>query len=304
MRNKIFISAYLFLAAITIIIGYFSFLGNNYYSLGNLDESIYNSVFFSVVLIVACVALRLLKITHQYFKAFFFLEVFFLVVFSIAYIQNLVWFNHYFTVSDRKEEIKNQVLPILSSGPRIFSEYDLYVKSRISTYEVALSSAYKNKAAFPLEYNKYNFDPSMDLSENINYKRAVLDARISLKNDSISDQNLAWYKEAINSLENWKSISVVKNLIVLEQKINSDIEHLNNLSHYRTHNENASDFNYDIHIPDVRFQFNSLGEIKIFPFLLFTILHTMSLMIYLFAKRNSRSPFRLKNILKPRKTIR
>ena len=169
MRNKIFISAYLFLVAICIIIGYFSFVGNNYYNLGDLDRSIYESVFFSVVLLLSCVALRFFKIAHQYFKTFFVFEILFLVVFFYAYCQNLVWFNHYFTVSNRKEEIKNQILPVLSSGPQLFMDYDIYVKSRISSYEVALTSAYKNKAAFPQEYNKYNFDPSMDLNENINF---------------------------------------------------------------------------------------------------------------------------------------
>jgi hypothetical protein len=183
-------------------------------------------------------------------------------------------------------------------------DYDIYVKSRISSYEVALTSAYKNKAAFPQEYNKYNFDPSMDLNENINYKKAVLESRIGLRNDSSSSQNLAWYKEASNSFASWKSISVVENLITLDDKIGSDIKHLNDISKYRTHNEIAVDFAYNIYIPDVRFHFNTLGEKNIMPIVSYTILNVLALMIYLFAKRNSRSPFRFKNFLKPQKRKR
>ena len=296
MKNKYIISAYLIPLAICLVIGYYSFLGFNFYSLGDIKQSLVNSSIWISLLFVAVCSLRLLKMAQSNFGVFILIEISALLAVGFLFTKILEPFNHYFSVTARKELIESKITPALSSAPVMYVDYYTYVNARISSYETALRSAVANKRVFQAEYDKFGFD-STNVNDQIDFKLYEIRSNLIPSNlDTIRQQNAKWYEETKEALNSWKPISVVGNLVLLNNKIDVDIQHLEELSKFRSENETAVDFYFVIPIESIRQEFQVMESYSLMSLILLILLFLLSLLLYIFSKRNHKSPFKWSSI--------
>jgi hypothetical protein len=292
MKNKYIISAYLIPLAISLVIGYYSFLGFNFYSLGAIRQSLINCSFWISLLFIAVCVLRILKIVHSNFRIFILIEISALLLVGFVFTKILEPFNHYFSVTARKELIESKIEPALSYAPKMYDEYLIYANSRISSYEAALRSAVANRRVFQAEYDKFGFD-STDVNDQIDFKIHEIRSNLIPTNlNEIKLQNTQWYIETKEALSSWRPISVVGNLVLLNNKIGFDIQYLEELSKYRSDNETAVDFYYTVSIENINQEFQFFENYSLSSMSLLIFLFLLSLMIYIFSKRNHKSPFK------------
>lgn len=279
--------------------GFICFLGLNFVTEGDLLISILIAV--GIVLILGGLALmaKLQKTVRKDFKTHIIVEFSLVVVFTILFfgVSYLV-FPHFFTVSSKKDQIKESLLSSIGGATKMFDDYETYAKNRESIYEANLNSVVAAKKTRPTDYSDYGFGAD-GISDNVQIENKLFTLHADLfptnYSDTVSrrgtkDVATKWLNEQRSTVSQWKPIGIPIVANELAAKASEWRSELIGYSKIREKGENAQDFSYELSFGDVSPLLTEMESPKSLPIILSVALWALMLFSWLITKRDTRFP--------------
>lgn len=277
--------------------GFVCFLGLNFYSLGNMNQSITVAAIIAGLLIALALGAKKLKQTTRNFKTFLVFEILLLVLLTGVFTLS-TWrvFSHYFVVSEQQEVIKNKLEASISQAQNMFTTYESYADSRLSTYQGTLHSVVNNRGINPQQFADFGFVSDVNNNTQINTKMFAARADLypshysnTVNNDGIKEVANKWLTNANSKVMNWKPISIVNITNNIEANSDNWLSELKGFSSTRQPQEQADDFTYSLSFSDVKTHFTTLGKPTVLSVGLAALGYLLLLLPWFITKRDSRS---------------
>jgi energy-coupling factor transporter transmembrane protein EcfT len=272
--------------------GFVCFLSTNFYTLGNITQSIAVAAITAVVLIVTAFSAKLLKRTSGNFKTCFILEIISLVLFTgltafFAYSP----FPHYFAVSEQKTKIQSKLTESITQAENMFAEYEKYANNRENLYKNKLRSVAAAKNINPHKYAEYGFEAnSVANSKQIDNKMFTLHAELFPSNFlEMKQVDSTWLANARNIVNSWKPIGIVNVVNEVEKNSTEWLNELVQFSAYRGKGEQAKNFVYSLSFDDAKEHFTVLGKPALLSIGLVVLAYLLMLLSYFITKRSTKS---------------
>jgi hypothetical protein len=282
-----------------LVFGFVCFLGANFYTLGNITQSIVLAVIITVLLWATAFGAKLLKRTKGNFKTSFVWEIILLVVFTgLLVFFAFSPFPHYFNVSANKAEIKSNLMTSITLAENMFTEYESYAENRKYLYENKLKSVVNAKNINPGEFKKYGFEEDNGVSneKEIENKMFTVHAVLfpsnysdTVANNGIKEAAAEWLAHAKSTVNSWNPIGTVNIVNDVEKYSTKWLNELIELSKQRQQGEQAEDFAYNLSFDDTKMYFTTPGKPTGISVGLAVVAWGLMLLSWLVTKRDSRS---------------
>ncbi len=281
-----------------IVFGFVCFLGANFYTLGNITQSILLAVIITVLLWATAFGGKLLKRTKRNCKIYFLWEMILLIVFTglIAFFAYSP-FPHYFNVSANKAEIKSNLMRSITLAENMFSAYETYAENRENLYKNKLKSVADAKNINPGEFKKYGFEANngVSIEKQIDNKMFTVHAVLfpsnysdTLANNGIKEVAAEWLAHAKSTVNSWNPIGTINIVNDVEKHSNKWLNDLIELSKQRQQGEQAEDFAYNLSFEDTKIYFTTPGNPMGLSIGLSAGTWVLMLLSWLVTKRDSR----------------
>jgi hypothetical protein len=278
--------------------GFMCFLGTNFYTLGNLPESISVALIITILLFSTAFTAKLLKRTSVNFKTRFIWEMLLLLVFTLLFIIfTYKPFSHYFTVSVNKSEIVSKIQKSITQAEQMFPSYELYAENRKDLYVSKLNSVVSAKETNPSEYANYDFVNRTTDQTQITKKTQNINANLFPTNFSdfetqkgIKEVATNWLLDAKNSTVNWKPIGITNVVVEIETKSNEWLSTLVEISKIREKGELAQDFHHTLTFDDIKQHFTTIEKPTLTSLLIALLMWVLMILSWFVTKRNTKFP--------------
>lgn len=283
--------------------GFICFLSANFYTLGNINQSIILAVIIAVLLGGTAQGAKIMKRISRNFKSSFVWEIIFLVLFTMfSALFSYTVFPHYFVVTEQKNEIQNKLIASISQAEDMFKEYEDYAENRENLYRNKLNSVVLCKGADPIEYNYFGFESnSVSDQKQIDNKMFTVHADMFPSNYlQMKTVDSTWLANSREIVETWRPIGIVNVLNDVEQNSKNWLAELIKLSTVREKGEtdmHTKDFMYKLTFDSAKKHFTILGQPTLMSVGLAVLAYLFMLLSYLITKRHPRSP-RAKELIK------
>jgi len=291
MNQSNFSLADLFIILGALVFGFFFFLSLNFFSLGDIRQSIILAGLISFLLGSLAFGAKLLKQTSRNFKTCVITETLLIVVFIFIAFIVLITFTHYFTVSARKAEIQQKILLNITQAEDMFNSYEGYADNRLDIYRNRLESVVQSRPVNPEQYFAYGFVAGTNHTTQIDNKVFILRSMLYRSNyEEIKQVNSNWLKNSKGIIARWSPTGIVKVMNSLEDEIRKWQQQLIEFSSFRAEGEIAETFDYPLSFDSVSKEFTERGKPNILSIALAVGLYLIILLSYFIAKRHTRYP--------------
>ena len=283
------------LAAVSF--SFICFLGLNFVTEGDLLVSILVSIDILLVLGGLAFLAKRQKTARKNFKKHIIIEFSAIALFTVLFFGvSFYIFPHYFTVSSKKEEIKNTLLSSIDGAKKMFDDYETYASNRESVYEANLNSVVAAKSTRPTDYSNFGFGAE-GITDNIQIENKLFTLHADLFPTNYSDTILRmgikdvatkWLDEQTKVVSLWKPIGIP---IVANELLSKTTEWLSELSNYsrvREKGEITNDYSYKLSFGDVSPLLTEMERPKLLSILLSVALWAVMLFSWLITERDSR----------------
>jgi energy-coupling factor transporter transmembrane protein EcfT len=270
--------------------GFVCYLGANFYTLGNISQSIILAVVITVLLCGTMLGAKLLKRTGRNFKTCFVWEIILLVLSGLTTFFACSPFLHYFSVSGQKMEIRSKLTASITQAENMFTEYERYAKNRENLYESKLRSVAAAKNTRPKEFDEYGFINNISVDKQIENKMFTIHAHLFPSNyEEMEQTGSAWLVNARNIVNSWNWTGIVGVVNEVEKNSNNWLNTLVELSTIPEKGEQAEDFAYDLSFDDVKNHFTTLGKPTLLSIGLAIVVYLLMLLSYLISERSTKT---------------
>jgi hypothetical protein len=280
-----------------ITFGFLFFLGYNFLTLGDMTKSIILASSFALALGVIAYALKTLKGVSRNFKTNIIAELVLILAYSIIAFFAFSPFSHYFSVSQEKEQIQNNILTNISEAEGLFDAYDDYTDNRLSLYERKLKGIIQARIVNPSEYIEFGFVQGTSDETQLKAKLDALTYKLKPSNYSEMKDNLTWLSDSKSKVENWSPIGVVDIVNTLNKEVSSWSAKLKENSAYRQKGEEATDFEASISFDEVSTIFTEKTSPNPLGIGIGLVIYLLMLFSYLVSKRHDRIRGNVLNML-------
>jgi len=290
MNNVKFSLAAVISVVAASVYGFVSFLGFNFLWKGDVQKSILSAVAICLVLLLLVFITKKIKSARRDFKKNGLIEIITLAVYILVAMLTIMPFSHYFSVQNRKDEIKTKIETDVDKTRKMFDAYEVNANNRIAIYEGQLNTAINgqkfNNAAFIAMGFKNNDEPNIKQKERL--MRVFEDDLMPDQYDSTKVTAKKWLDGAEQIATDWKPIGlmdVVKTMATESNKWLTEIKGYDQ----RTQKASTDPFDYTISFASID---NELTETKTPTFIaliLSIVLHLLILFPYWFGPRDNRS---------------
>lgn len=265
---------------------------------GELRKSVLSAVIICLLLLLQVYILKRIKSVRRNFQRNAIFEFVALLIYIIVAVVLIIPFSHYFTVIERKEDIKRKLVSDLDNTIKMFNEYEVYANNRISLYEYQLETAIDGKDLNPGDFIAAGFQDNGE-SFDTQKKRLVL----IFKDDLMPAQydTLKFY--ATQTLNNDKKTAMdwyipIRLLKVVNKRNEEANKWLSELKDYANSTQKAivAPFEYRISFTSVERELNQRGTPSLFAIISAIILQVLILFPYFFTYRNPQHPGLLKQL--------
>ena len=283
--------------------GFMCFLGTNFYTLGNISQSITLAVIITVLLGGTALGAKLLKRTSGNFKTCFVWEMIMLVLFTgLLVFFSFSPFPHYFVVSDQRVEIQNKLTKSITQAENMFAEYEQYAENRENLYKSKLRSVVAAKNINPSEYAEYGFERNgINDQKQIENKMFTVHADLFPTNyverKQVASDRLAEERHTLNNWWAW-NIGVVDVVNNVELNSNDWLNTLVELSTIREKGEHADDFTYNLSFDDVKKHFTTLGNPTLLSIGLAVLAYLLMILSWIVTKRSTKSKYGFRTLFR------
>lgn len=298
MNTKKFTFADLLTLFSALVFGFICFLGTNFYTMGNITQSIISSVIIAIVLFLFAFGAKFLKRSNGNFplsRAFEFIFVFLFVVAAFI-IYNGTNFSHFFCVTSNKSKIEEVMQKNLENTRNMFDKYDRYAKNRVKTHEINLRTICESAGINQADYDLYGFNADIDCEEQVKAKIDVMEAKLS---QSMNDEE--WFASAKSTVRQWKPISVVNYINEIEENSRKWHDQLVKTSQYRAQGENADDFRHELATTNIKDYFIKHNNPTSLSTIVAIALFVLMILSYFISSRSTKSPYGYWGIMKKNK---
>lgn len=278
--------------------GFVCFVGTNFYTLGNVPESIAVALLITLLLFSTVYTAKLLKRTSTNFKIRFIWEILFLVIFTMLFVFfTYMPFSHYFTVSANKSEIVNKIQTSIAQAENIFPAYETYANDRKGLYRRNLIDAIENKDDLnSLDYNNFGFENGTPDEIQLNKKIENIETNLFPSNYSdpetqkgIKEVATNWLLKAKKSTESWKPIGITNAVVDIESISNEWLSTLIEFSKIQEKGEQAEDFYTPLTFDDIKQHFTTVGKPTVSSLLLALLMWILMMLSWFVAKRSTKT---------------
>lgn len=283
-----------------ISFGFVCFLGINFYTLGNIQESIIFSAIITIVLFGTAYLAKRLKRTNGNFQTNFIIEIIVLVIFiCFTFLVALKPFSHYLTVTSNKTDIQNKINESISKAQEMFKKYEIYANKRKTNYENYLQSVIDNMNINRPQYDSLGFGKSSVTDQSqIRMRVATMHSDLYpsnysniTSNNGIKEVATNWLGDAKIKINDWKPIGLVKVVTEVEKNSEDWRNKLNELSKISyLYEPNPKEFNYELSSGNAKKRLVELSGLSFFSIGLATLACLFMLFSYFITKRDSKSP--------------
>ena len=247
--------------------GFICFLGSNFYTLGNIPQSIILWVIIFVLMVGTALGAKWLKRASRNFKTCFVWEMILLVLFTgITIFFSYTPFPHFFVVSEQRPEIKSKLIASITQAEDMFVAYERYAENRIGLYNKKLVNVAAAKSRYPSEYAAYGFEKNSvsDATQIENKMFAVRADLFPTNYEEMKQVASDWLTNERKKLSNWSwfrhNIGIVSAANDVEKKSENWLNSLIELSLIREKGEDARNFSYNLTFDDVKIHFLKSGK--------------------------------------------
>ncbi len=281
-----------------LALGFVCFLSTNFYTLGNMTQSITRAVIIAILLGSTALGAKLLKRTSRNFKTNIILELLLLLSFTgLTLYFAYSCFPHYFVVSGQKTEIQSKLTSNITQAEDMFAEYEHYAENRENTYLRNLRTAIKYQNVNSSDYTKYGFENN-GVSDEIQIENKMFTIHADLfptnysdttNNNGIKEVAKAWLSDAKRKISGWKPISIVDVLNEIDQNSNDWLNQLVVLSSVHEKGEDPEEFVYNLSFNDVKNRFTTSGKPTPLSIFWAVFAYILMLLPYLISKRSTKT---------------
>lgn len=282
-----------------VAFSFICFLGLNFVTEGDLLVSILVSIGIMLVLGGLAFMAKWQKTARKDFKGHIILEFSAIVVFTILFFGvSYYLFPHYFTVSSKKDEIKNTLLSSIEGAKKMFGDYEAYATNRESFYKANLNSVVAAKKTRPTDYSDFGFGAE-GISDDVQIENKLFTLHADLfptnysdtvSRKGIKDVATKWLNEQTNVVSQWKPIGIPIVANELSDKASEWLSDLTGYSKIREKGEIADDYSYELSFGDVSPLLTEMERPKFLPIILSVVLWAVMLFSWLITKRDTRFP--------------
>ena len=295
MNKSIFSLADVLTVLSAVAFGFVCFLGSNFYTLGDTKKSLILAVIITILLGGLAFLAKFLKRVQGNFKTSFILEVVVLILFTGLMIYfTYSPFSHYFAVSDKKEEIQDQLSNNITQAQNMFTDYEGYANTRMSVYYSTLNSVIELKN--PDEYSIYGFEDK-EVSDETQIKNKMLYIHSDLfpsnysdttSNNGIKQIATEWLADGQKKVTDWTPIGLVGVVNDIEDKSLGWQNDLVGYSSIKETGEDRSLYSSTLSFNDVKANFTTLGKPTPLSIVLGIITWVLMLLSWFITKRSSK----------------
>ena len=235
----------------SVTFGFLVFLGYNFLTLGDTNQSIFLATSFALALGIIAYVLKILKGVSRNFKTNIIIEASLIFVFLLISFFAISPLSHYFAVSQEKEQVQDNILSNISEAEGLFDAYDTYVDNRLSLYERKLKSIIQARNVNPSQYTEFGFVQGTSDETQLKTKLDALTYKLKPSNYSEMKDNLTWLSDSKSKVEDWSPTGVVDIVKTLNKEVSSWSTKLKENSAYRQKGEEATDFDSSISFDEV-----------------------------------------------------
>lgn len=293
MNKSIFSLADVLLVLTALAFGFICFLGSNFYTLGDTKTSVIFAVIITLLLAGFAYLAKWLKGVEGNFKNSRIAEITVIVLFTgLTAFFTYSPFSHYFTVTDRKVQIQNQLSENITQAQNMFSKYENYADIRMKLYQRTLESNVnlgtdleklgieKEGVSFDTQINNKMQTIHSDLFPT-NYSNAI-------SSNGVKEVAKNWLADGEEKAKGWKPIGIVEVVNDIDAKSTGWRNGLVSYSTIRENGEVAEDFNYDLSFPDLKAKFTTLGKPTPLSIVSAILAWTLMLLSWFITKRSSK----------------
>jgi hypothetical protein len=276
----------------TLIFGFFCFFSFNFLTQGNTSTSLVLASVIALILGGLAFGAKLLKRTSRNFKTSIIGEWILLFFFVLIGIIAIFPFSHYFAVSEKKEEIQQQLISNITQAESMFVNYEKYANDRIDLYNNKLNSIVNAKRVNN-DYSDCKFVIGPEDNIQIESKVFILKSQLYPSNyQEMKQVDSIWLAEAKDKVSNWSPTGVVKVMNTVKTETTSWKDQLSNFSHFVAVCENSSIHPFDF-LPNtlnVNEKFTNLQSPIPLSIGIAFGLYVLMLLSYFITKRHTRYP--------------
>ena len=297
MNKYIFSLADVLTVLSAVAFGFVCFLGRNFYTLGDTKNSLIFAITITILLGGLAFLAKFLKRVQGNFKTSFIAEVVVLLLFTGLMVYfTYSPFSHYFAVSDKKEEIQEQLSNNITQAHNMFGAYEKYVDTRKYIYQSTLQSIVNsgNESDYPkhgLIYGGVSNQTQID-NRMLTIHSDLFPTNYSDTTGSNGIKQVAkeWLADGQKKVEEWKPIGIVGVVNDIDEKSNNWLNGLVEYSNIREPGEEdiAENFNYSLDIKNVKDNFKTLGKPTPLSIGLGVLAWVLMLLSWFITKRSSK----------------
>lgn len=282
-----------------------------FYTYGNLQKSIFFSLCIGFFLICFVMILKKIKAVRRNFIQNAFLEILILIIFLTVGIIFLVPFSHYFTVFNRKAQLKEKIETDLDNVTKMFARYEEHTKDRINKYEYELNAAIAGK---DLNYSAFINAGFKNNGESVTIQKNRLmtifeDDLMPLKYDSTKKYATNLINQDKQLATSWilpvRFLNVINNV---EKIANGWLAELKNYDRSTSKAQSAS-FDYPLTFVSIKGELTQRDFPPVAAIIFAILLYLFLLIPYFASDRDQRNPgivdilFRKKTVTEEREAV-
>lgn len=276
------------IAAITF--GFVSFLGINFMWKGEVMKSVLAALTISAVLVLIVLLAKKIKSARRNFKNNALYEIILLALYFVVAFITIIPFSHYFTVRDRKEEIKSKIVDDVNNTKKMFVAYDTNAKNRVEVYEGQLKTAINGQQFNNADYLAMGFQNTgeSNTKQKERLMRIFEDDLMPDQYDSTKVTAMKWLDDAEQIATEWKPIGlmdVVKTIDLESNKWLSEVKKYDQ----STSKANREPFEYQISFAGIDSELTEKNPPTFVALLSGILLYLLILFPYWFGARDNRS---------------
>ncbi|OQP39816.1 hypothetical protein A4H97_16475 [Niastella yeongjuensis] len=310
MNFKISIGTVISLIA-SLLFASVCFFSLYFFTYGNLQKSILLALCLSFILVCFVLVLKEIKAVRRNFLQNAFLEILMLIVFLTAGIIFLIPFSHYFTVLNKKDQLKGKIETDLDNVANMFTRYEEFAKDRMNKYEYELNAAIAGK---DLNYSVFINEGFKNNGESLTIQKNRL--MTIFEDDLMPSKYDSTKKYAINLINQDKQLATNWILPVRFLNVINNVEKtangwLTELKRYdnSTSNAQSTPFDYPLTFGSIKGELTQREFPAVTAIVIASLLYLILLIPYFAADRDPRNPgiidllFRKKTVTEERGAI-
>lgn len=186
-----------------IAVCYISFVGTTYMTNGDFMRALTVMGVLLVVLLVVFVGVQQLKASGYRMQRKIIWERGLLIVSPLIFLGAMVPMSHFWTVHARNDSVVSNFTNAISSGNRMFDDYEAYCNRRIQAYSEALDAVIANETADPRNFAAAGFTHGLAQEQKANMVEVLRLQLLSPNYDKLKAEATKWIANANQGASTW-----------------------------------------------------------------------------------------------------